>query len=88
MRIGACEHWPLVGLAARPPTTKRAHRQRVGGTARYCYFTRTVVNRIVRPRSLVLSYAYRRYTAHSALVSLMYFWWIYAKLDIFRRVSC
>jgi hypothetical protein len=74
MRIGACEHWPLVGLAARPPTTKRAHRQRVGGTARYCYFTRTVVNRIVRPSSLVLSYVYRRHTAHSALVSLMYFW--------------
>ncbi|HSC25733.1 MAG TPA: MtrB/PioB family outer membrane beta-barrel protein, partial [Vicinamibacterales bacterium] len=37
-------------------------------------FDQTVVNSIVQPSSLVLGYIYRPYTAHSTLVTLMYFW--------------
>jgi hypothetical protein len=34
----------------------------------------TVVDSIVQPSSLVLGYVYRPYTAHSGIVSLLYFW--------------
>jgi MtrB/PioB family decaheme-associated outer membrane protein len=37
-------------------------------------FDPTVVNGIVQPSSLVMGYVYRPYTAHSAVVGLMYFW--------------
>jgi MtrB/PioB family decaheme-associated outer membrane protein len=37
-------------------------------------FDPTVVDGIVQPSSLVLGYVYRPYTAHSAVVGLMYFW--------------
>ena len=37
-------------------------------------FDQTVVDSIVQPSSLVLGYVYRPYTAHSAVLSLRYFW--------------
>jgi MtrB/PioB family decaheme-associated outer membrane protein len=37
-------------------------------------FDQSVVNGIVQPSSLVLGYIYRPYTAHSAVVAVMYFW--------------
>ncbi len=37
-------------------------------------FDPTVINGIVQPSSLVLGYVYRPYTAHAAVVGLMYFW--------------
>jgi MtrB/PioB family decaheme-associated outer membrane protein len=37
-------------------------------------FDPTVVNSIVQPSSLVMGYVYRPYTAHSAVVGLMYYW--------------
>jgi MtrB/PioB family decaheme-associated outer membrane protein len=37
-------------------------------------FDPSVINGIAQPSSLVLGYVYRPYTAHSAVVGLMYFW--------------
>jgi hypothetical protein len=37
-------------------------------------FDPSVINGIVQPSSLVLGYTYRPYTAHTALVGLMYYW--------------
>ena len=34
----------------------------------------SVINGIVQPSSLVLGYVYRPYTAHSAIVGILYFW--------------
>ena len=34
----------------------------------------TVVDSIVQPSTLVMGYVYRPYTAHSAVIGLMYFW--------------
>jgi hypothetical protein len=79
-----------VKLAGILPPLERAHRTgglRLAGriAATFCYLYEpfrvydfaldpSVVNGIVQPSSLVLGYFYRPYTAHSAVLGLLYHW--------------